>query len=98
MYAVCVTFKIGSDDFDRFLVRMSQQARDSLTLEPGCHRFDVCHNGQDTVFLYELYSDPDAFQIHVESNHFKDFDQEVQPWIVEKLVSTFENVLVGDEA
>ena len=38
----------------------------SLELEPGCERFDVLRplEGEDTVFLYEVYSDEAALQAH----------------------------------
>lgn len=96
MFAVCVTFRIQPGHFDRFLARMLQQSKDSLELEAGCHRFDVCHNAADTVFLYELYSDLQAFEIHVASEHFKDFDRTVAPMIESKSVQNFDQVSVGE--
>jgi quinol monooxygenase YgiN len=97
MYAVCVTFHIRPDAFDKFLKRMHQQADDSLSKEEGCHRFDVCDDGglSSAIFLYELYEDRRAFELHSESEHFLAFDAEVSGWTLKKEVSTFENVRPG---
>lgn len=97
MLAVCVTFRIHEGGMEKFLPRMRQQAHDSLELEPGCHRFDICGNaeGSGTVFLYELYSDQEAFALHNQSAHFKSFASDVAELVAEKDVSTFTLVDVG---
>jgi len=97
MYAVCVTFRIRPSAMERFLPRMHQQARDSLTNEGGCHRFDVCTDPADpnSVFLYELYEDRSAFDRHNESAHFRSFAADVAEFIAGKNVSTFKNVAIG---
>ena len=89
MYLVAVTFKIAEDKADTFAVRVRQQATDSLT-EAGCQRFDVWCDPTDParVFLYEIYDDRAAFNLHLASNHFKAFDAEVGPWIIDKRVDT----------
>ena len=97
MYAVCVTFHIQPDVLEKFLKRMHQQADDSLSNEEGCRRFDVCDDGgqSNVVFLYELYEDRRAFELHKESEHFMAFDAEVSSWPLKKEVSTFEKVRIG---
>lgn len=97
MYAVCVTFHIRPSASDAFMKRMHQQARDSLENEPGCHRFDVCSSqaSPNTVFLYEIYEDADAFALHNESAHFLSFAADVADMTQGKEVSTFETVAVG---
>ena len=99
MFAVCVTFHIHPDAFEKFLKRMRQQAQDSLSKEEGCHRFDVCDDGEQSsvVFLYELYADRRAFELHCESEHFLAFDAEVAGWTLKKEVSTFENVKIAGQ-
>ncbi|NRB02302.1 MAG: antibiotic biosynthesis monooxygenase [Rhodobacteraceae bacterium] len=97
MFAVCVSFEIHRSDFKSFLEKMATQAETSLSLEPGCHRFDVCHDGQAQVFLYELYTDAAAFNEHLASAHFKAFDVAVSPMVAAKSVQTFENVAVGSD-
>ena len=91
MYVVTVTFELNADSKDLFLERVRRQARESLEREPHCHQFDVCSNPQrpGEVFLYEIYSDEAAFQSHLESDHFKDFDAAVAGWVAEKTVATW---------
>lgn len=94
MFAVTVLFQIKRGQMDAFLPAMRTNAATSLEREPGCHQFDVCTDASapDDVFLYELYADADAFQAHLESAHFKDFDAAVSQMIVSKEVRTFSEV------
>lgn len=94
MFAVCVTFTLKLTQFDVFMPLVKAQARNSLDLEPGCHRFDVCAKG-DTIFLYELYDDADAFDAHLATTHFKEFDAIVAGMIATKSVETYTDVTIG---
>lgn len=89
MYLVAVTFDVVPAQFAAFKIRMAKQAADSLT-EPGCQRFDVWADpeGAPRVFLYEIYDDRAAFDAHLDSAHFKDFDAAVGPWLEGKAVET----------
>ncbi|MBV2360637.1 antibiotic biosynthesis monooxygenase [Thalassococcus sp. CAU 1522] len=89
MFAVCVTFVIAKGRMAEFLPPMRQQADVSLATEPGCLQFDICGGPGDEVFLYELYTDSDAFAAHLASDHFKRFDAAVAPLVVEKQVKTY---------
>lgn len=89
MYLVSVTFAITPEKAEAFETRVAQQAVDSLK-EPGCQRFDVWRDPADPgrVFLYEIYDDRAAFDVHLASAHFKAFDAEVRFWVLEKQVET----------
>lgn len=91
MYLVAVTFTVSADKVDAFTHRVQQQAADSLN-EAGCLRFDVWCDPADAgrVFLYEIYDDSAAFDLHLASEHFKAFDAEVGSWIINKQVETAE--------
>ncbi len=91
MYVVTVTFRIAPEASGEFLVAMRENAQTSLEMEPGCHRFDVAigEDGPETVFLYELYTDRAAFDVHLGSAHFKAFDAKVAPWVIDKTVATY---------
>ena len=91
MYVVAVTFDIRAEHADAFLVAMRSNAKTSLEVEPGCHRFDVAigEDGPNTVFLYELYTNRGAFDAHLASDHFRAFDAHVSEWIAAKQVSTY---------
>ena len=58
MLAVCVTFDIKPSRIGSFMPLMIAQAETSLQDEPGCHRFDVCTDPDQSgrVFLYEIYT------------------------------------------
>ena len=92
MFVITVKFVINEKDIEKFKVRMLQQARDSLELEKDCHQFDVCHdpNNKNIVFLYETYSDKNAFDIHLNSKHYLAFNDEVTSWVKEKIVTQLE--------
>ena len=94
MFAVIVTFRFKADKADEFLPLMKLNASRSLADEPGCQRFDVCEDDAhpNEVFLYELYDDRAAFDAHLASPHFKDFDAAVADMIVEKDVRTYAQV------
>ncbi|MGR3634661.1 MAG: putative quinol monooxygenase [Shimia sp.] len=96
MYVVCVTFTLKAKAKERFMPLMLAQAENSLALEADCLRFDVCSNAQtNEVFLYEVYASEDAFQVHLASKHFKEFDMAVSELIADKTVSTFGEVAIG---
>ena len=91
MYIVTVKFEIKSEYLPQFSEAMENQARSSLEEEIDCHQFDVCYGldrpGQ--CFLYEVYSDAAAFDLHLQTAHFKAFDELVVDWLESKTVTTF---------
>lgn len=92
MFAVTVTFKVKPDMIDDFLPLMVDNARTSREQEAGCHQFDICRDGQ-TIFLYEIYDDRAAFDVHLASDHFRTFDAAVAPMIATKSVTVFDEVI-----
>jgi len=92
MFVVAVTFEVKPDHVDEFQKAMLQQATNSLDLEPGCQQFDVCFDPDRTgmCFLYEKYDDRHAFDVHLASDHFKNFDQLVEPWLSNREVSLWQ--------
>ncbi|MCL6416501.1 antibiotic biosynthesis monooxygenase [Aestuariirhabdus sp. Z084] len=99
MIAVVVTFTLKTGTQMEFLPLMLANAEQSQTLESGCHQFDVCTDPQvsDEVFLYELYSDHEAFKAHLTSNHFKIFEKQSEPFIKEKAVRVYERLLPSQQ-
>lgn len=94
MFAVVVTLSLKPGVEDAFLALMHQNARTSLRSEAGCHQFDIATdpNRPDEVFLYELYSDPAAFDVHLKTAHFIAFDAATADMIARKDVRTFSQV------
>ena len=91
MFVVTVNFKIKPDNITAFRSSMKSQAENSLSLESDCLRFDICYDPADDseCFLYEIYRNEDAFKVHLESDHFKQFDQTVAPWVESKTVKSW---------
>jgi len=87
-WVVTVEFTIQPGFAEQFLRRMAAQAAESLR-EVGCSQFDVCVDPSDEhhVFLYEVYSNQQAFATHLASPHFKEFDHSTRPWIGSKTVA-----------
>ena len=61
---------------------------------PGCRQFDVCVDParDDRIYLYEVYDDEAAFQAHLASEHFHEFDARVADWIRGKTVTALHRV------
>lgn len=93
-YAVCVTFSLHPDRVEDFMPLMIANAQTSLAQEEGCLQFDVLTEPDRPaeVFLYELYTDRAAFDVHLGSTHFKNFDSAVGPMIAAKDIKTFTQV------
>ena len=91
MYVVVVEFITHAEHYEQFVDRVCRQAEDSLRLETNCHVFDVCVSPlqPNLVLLYEVYSDKKAFDAHLDSAHFHDFNTAVQQWVSDKKVSTY---------
>ena len=94
-FAVSVYFEIRPGMMAAFRARMIRQAKDSLRLEEKCRQFDIGHTPErpETVFLYELYDDAEAFDAHLASAHFKAFEKDVEPMIVSRKIETWQ--LIG---
>lgn len=94
MYVITVEFRLREEHRERFMQRMRQQAKDSLEKESGCQQFDVAVHSEDPcrVFLYELYDDEAAFQAHLQSAHFKDFDRTTAGWFEDKQVQAWQRL------
>ncbi|QFT33286.1 Autoinducer 2-degrading protein LsrG [Labrenzia sp. THAF82] len=94
MFAVTVLFRIKDGQMNAFMPLMIANAQTSVKDEPGCRQFDVCTDPDlpGEVFLYEIYEDVAAFQFHLATDHFKDFDARVSDMIAEKSVKTFQKV------
>ena len=94
MFVVLVEFEAKAAFIDRFRDRVRRQARDSLSLEPECELFDVCVDPSNPcrVLLYEVYQDEAAFERHLQSEHFLDFDRSVRDWIDSKTFTRLERI------
>jgi autoinducer 2-degrading protein len=92
-FAITVSFELEEGAAEKFHRLVAENARQSVALEPGCLRFDVLFPTDGApgreVFLYEIYADPAAFDIHLASQHFKSFDEETRALVRKKTVNAF---------
>ena len=77
MIAICVDFEIDPTNLDAFLSIIQKNASESVANEVGCHQFDMLQDPQNPtkIFLYELYDDAAAFDLHKKASHYLEFNQ-----------------------
>jgi (4S)-4-hydroxy-5-phosphonooxypentane-2,3-dione isomerase len=93
MHCITVVFTIQARHAAAFRAAVVANAQQSLAQEPGCRTFDVCADAAGTrFFLYELYDDEAAFKHHLGSAHFKAFDAQVTPWVLDKSVQAWQRL------
>ena len=94
MYIVTVEFEILPGQMAEFMEAVKAQARTSLEEEPLCYRFDVCrpHGEEDIVYLYEVYRDEKAFDLHLETSHFASFNANTSEMVKNKSVRTMDKI------
>jgi quinol monooxygenase YgiN len=88
MEVLVVQFRIHAAYIDAFAAAIDDNARASRENEAGCRQFDVCRDPLDpsVFFLYELYDDRAAIDIHLRSPHFVAMDDATRDWVVSKTV------------
>ena len=98
MFVVCVEFEIASPHLDEFLLAMRKNARLSLRDEEGCQRFDICQDQQNpaSIFLYEIYDDAAAFELHKAAPHYDEFNEAIDGMVLKKAVRLFTIVSKND--
>jgi quinol monooxygenase YgiN len=92
-YAITVAFELVDGGFAEFHRLVAENAALSVELEPDCLRFDVLTPADaavsNHVFLYEIYSDRAAFDLHLASDHFRQFDQSSRDLVITKTVVVY---------
>ena len=92
MHVIVVDFEIHESNIADFREAVVENAKASLEDEPGCKQFDVCWDPMDEskVFLYEVYDNKKAFDLHLASEHFQFFNAKTAAWIADKSISVFQ--------
>ena len=83
MFTLFVTVKIKPGHRDEFIAATKGDAEGSNTKEPRCLRFDVLadNNDPNTVYLYEVYEDRDAWETaHRGMPHYTAWREAVADW------------------
>jgi quinol monooxygenase YgiN len=92
-FAITVAFELLEGAFPEFHRLVAENATLSVQLEPDCLRFDVLTPVDGAaathVFLYEIYKDRAAFDLHLASEHFRQFDQRSRDLVISKTVLAY---------
>lgn len=92
-FAITVAFELAEGAYGEFHRLVSENAALSVELEPGCLRFDVLTPANDPaapqVLLYEIYADRAAFDRHLDSSHYRSFDDLTRHMVRKKTVLEF---------
>ena len=70
---------VMEENVDEFIDSITLDSIGSTNEEPGCLRFDVYQNVNDPteLYLYEVYSNADAFEYHRGTPHIKNWKETV---------------------
>ncbi len=98
-FVITVDFFLHAGTLEPFLILIKENAHKSLTVEPDCDRFDVLieKGAPDHVVLYEIYKDRAAFDFHLKSRHFAEFNTASQRYVRDKKVVEFEYTNDGEK-
>jgi quinol monooxygenase YgiN len=86
MHVVIVKFLANEKHLVKFRELVTSNAAQSLANEEGCKVFDVCEMPGGNFWLYELYDDAEAFDVHLKTPHFLDFSSVTSPMVSDKQV------------
>ena len=82
MFSIFVTINIKPEHIDEFKEASLGDAHGATRDEPGCFRFDIHQDPQESsrFYLYEVYRNEKAFQAHLEAPHFLQWRGIVKPF------------------
>ena len=87
-HIVLVQVTVRPELLDEFEAVLLHNARESLTHDKGCLRFDVSQSIDDPArwVLHEVYTTPDAHAAHRQSAHFLTYNEVAERAVSEKSV------------
>ena len=94
IYGLSHFLKIKDDGFDYTIEAGVLAMINSLANEVGCHQFDITQDLQNPtkIFLYELYGDAAAFDLHTKASHYLEFNQLASEMITAKSVRLLKKI------
>lgn len=98
MIALVVIIEIKPGYRQQFMESMLDDAQHSVQDEPGCLRFDVLEDREDSnrILLYEVYEDDTDLETHGQTPHFLRWKETVKDWFAsETLIYRATPVLYG---
>jgi autoinducer 2-degrading protein len=84
-FILAVNIRIKPENVERFMARLLENAR-AAREEPGCRQFEVLVDPADRtkVLLFEVYDDPQAFEVHQQTPHFRKYLAEAVPLLASR--------------
>ena len=82
LHIIHAALPVKTERVDDFIEASRLDALGSVHNEPGCLRFDVNQTSDDPslLWLYEVYSNQEAFQYHTTTPHMKKWAETVKDW------------------
>jgi len=83
MLVLLVTVRVKPEHLAEFLPAAWHNAEHAVADEPGCLRFDIIQDREDTHLFrfYEVYKDDAALAAHRQTPHFKKYIEASAPWM-----------------
>jgi len=83
MLVLLVTVRVKPEHLAEFLAAARHNAEHAVADEPGCLRFDIIQDREDTHLFrfYEVYKDDAALAAHRQTPHFKRYIEASVPWM-----------------
>lgn len=99
-FVIAVDFRLKPGAKAAFMRLVCENARASCSDEPGCRRFDVLAvpGEADRIVLYEIYDDRAAFDAHLKTRHFAQFNDASAALVAAKAVTEMTLVCEGSAA
>lgn len=93
-FIVTVEWRIEPKHAKSFAALAKRQAENSVNLEANCVMFDLCvaENDPNLFFMYEAYTDGEAFKEHLASDHFAHFSDKISDMVISRVLRTFKKV------
>jgi len=89
-HVITVLFTVKPDSRDQFRQALLENSARSLALETGCKVFDVCESPvASEFFLYEVYASEQDFRAHLQTEHFREFDELCLSCVIDKQVTSY---------
>ena len=98
-FVITVDFRLKPGAMAQFRRLIDANAIASCHEEPGCRRFDVLapEDEPDRVFLYEIYDDKPAFDAHLKTAHFAQFNRDSAELVLSKTVASYSLACEGTD-
>ena len=91
MLSIFVTINVMEEYLGEFMSASLADSEGSVCNEPSCYRFDI-HQDEaipTRFYLYEVYSDEEAFQYHLTTPHFLAWKEQVDGNELERCLTNF---------